>query len=53
MSAKDILDEFTADGWTDYAKIALLCEYIDNQQDNDALREFLARVSADEHEVKA
>lgn len=42
MNAKDILEEYAEEtGWDAASKIELLCQYIDNQQNNSALRDFL------------
>jgi hypothetical protein len=49
MSADMIVDRIAAErGWTPDTVVALLCEYIDNQQANDALEDFLSEVAANE-----
>jgi hypothetical protein len=42
MDSRDTLQQFIeSQGWDDESIITLLCAYIDNQQDNDTLRDFL------------
>jgi len=42
MSAQAVMDEFEAEqGWNESTQLALLMEYIDNQSDENGLREFL------------
>jgi len=41
MFAKNIVDEFEAQGWSDDTIICLLCEYIDTQNKNILLYDFL------------
>lgn len=51
MPAEAILDEICeSTGWNDESKLALLCEYIDNQQCDDAFEDFLAK-KAEEEEI--
>lgn len=48
-SVDEILDDFRRiQGWDDAALLSLLGEYIERQQDNGALANFLARAMADE-----
>jgi len=49
MSAESILDEIGDEqGWNDQSKIELLCQYIDNQGDNDCFADFLRTQQAEE-----
>ncbi len=49
MSARSIIDSFDSRvGWDDNSKIELLCQYIDNQQSDDALQDFLEQQAQEE-----
>lgn len=50
MSAEVIINEIgDQQGWNDQSKVLLLCQYIDNQQQNDALEDFLRQAADDEN----
>ncbi|HXS23392.1 MAG TPA: hypothetical protein VN719_04120 [Gemmatimonadales bacterium] len=52
MSAQTILDSFDdRTGWDDESKIHLLCQYIENQGDNDCFRDFLEQQADAEDEM--
>ena len=49
MSANNLIQSFgNLCGWTKATMIDVLCQYIDNQEDNDALADFLQRLADDE-----
>jgi len=49
MAAQAILDEISEKtGWNDESKLLLLYEYIDNQQNDEALSDFLERKATEE-----
>jgi hypothetical protein len=49
MDASRILEEGAAKtGWNEYAMLYLACEYIDQQHDNAAFKDFVAQHVADE-----
>lgn len=51
MSAESILNEIgDQQGWNDHSKIQLLCQYIDNQQSDDALADFLQQAADEENQ---
>ncbi len=49
MDARDLIDEYGhMNGWTYSTRIDVLCRYIDNQQQEEALLDFLIQVTKDE-----
>lgn len=51
MSAQAILDEIGDEqGWNDNSKVALLCQYIDNQMDPATFEDFLRQQAEHENE---
>ena len=49
MDTERILDEYDERmGWDVHSKLALALEYIENQQSNDAWKDFLEREAEDE-----
>lgn len=48
-TAFDIIEEaIPLSGWNEDSVIAVLCDYIDNQQANDAFQDFIVQRIADE-----
>jgi hypothetical protein len=51
MSARDIVEEYAdRNGWDDESIIVLLCDYVENQQSNDALEDYLREREERENE---
>ena len=49
MSAHSVMDEFEAEqGWNRDTLLALLTQYVDNQSDDNGLREFLRSAAEEE-----
>jgi hypothetical protein len=54
MDAWSVLEQFTSkQGWNEETQLALVMEYIENQQDHDAFAEFLATKVAETEQEEA
>ena len=50
MSVESILEEIGEEqGWNDASKLALVCQYLDNQQDDSAFADFLRQQQENEN----
>lgn len=54
MAAERVMDEFAAkQGWNEASQLALALQYIDNQADDAAFKDFLAQQADAEEEFVA
>lgn len=51
MSTRAIIERYAADtGWDIDSMFSLLCQYVDNQQDDDAVEDYFATAAEEELE---